>query len=169
MKKFISWPLALLLVMGFSAQSQAACKKNSGVQVQEYLYDFSVDGGSNSTSITLSNKAGYAPLPTGAIVTAVDYSVLTSVAGTSSTVSWGFTGDEDGYSGTTIAEATLVAGYVSNAWKTSNSVLWDDSNDVQKYKKIASASDGAFIMDISTADLTAGKIMFMVSYLCPSL
>lgn len=143
--------------------------KNDGRQVQEYLYDFSVDGGVKDANIDLSAKAGYDPIPIGAVITGVTAKVLTAVTGSSSTVSWGHSANADGYSGTTIAEATLVAGYIENGWKTGNSDLWDDSNDVQKYPYVSTSALGSFVVLISTANLTAGKIIFMVDYLMPSL
>ena len=143
--------------------------KNSGRQVQEYVYDFAVDGGVASANIDLSAKAGYDPLPIGAIVTGVTAKVITAVTGSSSTVSWGHSANPDGFSGTTIAEATLIAGYIENGWKTANSDLWDDTNDVQKYHSVTTAALGSFVVLIGTANLTAGKIIFMVDYLQPSL
>jgi hypothetical protein len=142
--------------------------KNSGRHVQQYVYDAAVDSKVSGANIVLSAKAGYDPLPLGAIVTGVTAFVNTAVAGTSSTVSWGHSANADGFSGTTIAEATLTTGYVENGWKTANSDLWDDTNDVQKYHYVSTADLGSFVVLISTADLTAGKITFMVDYLLPS-
>lgn len=143
--------------------------KNDGKLVQEYLYDFSVDGGVKDANIELSAKSGYARLPIGAIVTAVTAKVITAVVGSSSTVSWGHSANPDGFSGTTIAEATLIAGYIENGWKTANSDLWDDTNDVQKYHSVTTSALGSFVVLISTANLTAGKVIYMVEYLMPSL
>ena len=143
---------------------------NDGIQVQEYVYDFAVDGGVSGTAINLSDKAGYAPLPNGAVVKGVTALVLTSVSGTSSTVSWGDETDTDGYSGTTIAEATLVAGYVENGYAngTGGALIWDDTEDSPKYPYANTDAKRGFTVLISTANLTAGKIRFMVEYLLPT-
>lgn len=142
--------------------------KNNGLNVQEYVYDFAVDGGVKDANIELSAKAGYERLPTGAIIKAVTAYVETAVVGSSSTVAWGHSANADAYSGTTIAEATLALNYVENGWKTANSELWDDTNDVQKSPYVSTSALGSFVVLISTADLTAGKIKFMVEYLLPS-
>lgn len=144
--------------------------KNAGHRlVQEYIYDFSVDGGANGTAIPLETKAGYAPVPVGAVIMGVTARVVTAVVGTSSTVSWGHSANTDGYSGTTIAEASLTINSVHNGLKTANSDLWDDTNDVQVPWPVTTAALGTFHVLISTADLTAGKIVFMVEYLYPSV
>lgn len=142
--------------------------KNDGLQVQQYVYDFAVDGGVHTTAIELSAKAGYERLPIGAIIKAVTAYVETAVVGSSSTLCWGHSANTDAYSGTTIAEATLVANYVENGWKTANSELWDDTNDVQKSPYVSTSALGSFSVVIGTANLTAGKVKFMVEYLLPS-
>jgi hypothetical protein len=139
--------------------------KNDGLQVQEYVYDFDVDGGTNAAAITLSNKAGYAPIPVGAYVVAVHAHVVTAVtSGGSATVEWGNGDDADGYSGTAIAKATLVENYVCNHSMGAAALLWDNTNDNDKPLYIDDATTGAFKLLINTADLTAGKIVFAVSY-----
>jgi len=137
----------------------------------EYVYDFAVDGGANGTNIVLSDKDGKGPIPAGAIITGVTAKVVTAVeGGGASTVSWGNDDAEDGYSGTTIAVATLADNFIVNGWDLDASLLWDGSNDHALYVNVAEAStDGAFIVLISGADLTAGKIVFMVDYLLPTL
>lgn len=81
--------------------------KNSGIQVQEYVYDFAVDGGGTGEKF-LSSKTGYDPLPVGAIVLGVVAHVVTAVVGSSSTLAWGNDDNAAGYSGTAIAEASLT-------------------------------------------------------------
>jgi len=141
---------------------------NDGVHVQEYLYDFAVDGGSTAAAINLSDKAGYDQLPDGAIVKGVTALVLTSLSGSSSTFSWGDETDVDGYSGSAIAEATLVAGYVANGEDNGAVLLWDDTNDHRLYPYANTAAKRGFTVTIGTADLTAGKVVFMVEYYLPS-
>ena len=143
--------------------------KNNGVHVQEYVYDFAVDGGVKDVAIDLSAKKDFTTLPLNALVKGVTAIVLTSVtSGSSATVSWGDGVAADGYSGTTIAKATLVAGYVQNGWTGAGSLVWDNTNDVQLYPLVASSNKYLKLL-ISTADLTAGKIVFLVEYYMPSL
>jgi len=141
---------------------------NDGKKVQEYIYDFAEDGGLVS-EIFLSAKAGKQPIPVGSIITAVTAKVITAVVGTTSTLAWGNDDDPDGYSGTAIAEATLVADFVVNGWDLGAALLWDDTNDHQIYVTVLNADDGDFSVTIGTNALTAGKVIFMVEYLTPSL
>ena len=48
-------------------------------------------------------------------------------------------------------------------------LLWDGSNDHKLTPYVANADDGDFIVLISTAGLTAGKIWFGVEYIMPSV
>jgi hypothetical protein len=140
--------------------------KNYGLNVQEYLYDFAVDGGSTG-AISLSSKAGYYSLPDNAFVYNVCAEVLTAVVGTSSTLAWGNTTDPDGYQAAT-AEATLVADYVAMGGTAAAALLWDDTNDHLTGFCANSANDRDFSVTIGTADLTAGKVAFHVMYLLHS-
>lgn len=142
--------------------------KNSGLHVQQYVYDFAVDGGVAAAAIELSAKAGYERLPIGALIKGVTAFVATAPIGTSSTVSWGHSANTDAYSGTTIAEATLAINTAHNGLKTANSELWDDTNDVEIVVPVTTSALGSFSVLISTANLTAGKIKFMVEYLLPA-
>lgn len=142
--------------------------KNDGVQVQEYVYDFAVDGGAQG-SIILSDKAGASNLPVGAMVLGCDAKVITAVlSGGSATCEWGTSGDTDGYSGTAIAKATLVADYAKNAEEGAGALLWDDTNDCSKSYVVTNAATGTFYFKINVADLTAGKLVFHVRYLLPN-
>lgn len=136
--------------------------KNVGLQVAEYVYDFSVDGGATGV-IDLSAKAGYAPLPQNAVVFDVHFRVITAVTGTSSTVAVGCTTDADGFHAA-VAEATLVADYVQGVGTGVSALLWDDTNDHRIPFLVNSANDADFQITIGTANLTAGKIAFYVSY-----
>ena len=138
--------------------------KNDGLKVQEYVYDFSVDGGA-AGAISLSSKAGARTLPDNAIVQSVVAFVEAAVVGTSSTLSWGNTGNAAGYSGTAIAEATLVLDYIHNGATQGSALLWDDTNDHDTMFLANSANDRDFSVTIGTADLTAGKVKFFVTYL----
>lgn len=141
--------------------------KNDGLQVQEYVYDFSVDGGATG-AISLSSKAGYASLPDNAIVKQVTMRVIEAVTGTSSTVAVGNTTDPDGYFAA-IAEATLVADYVHAGGVGAGALIWDDTNDHMIPFLANSANDRDFSITVGTAALTAGKLVFFVEYLLDSL
>jgi len=134
--------------------------------VQEYIYDFAADGGAQG-AIDLSAKAGFAPLPQGAIVTKVGLKVLTAVVGTSSTVAVGVTTDADGFMAA-IAEATLVDEYVTLSGAQAGALLWDDTNDHDIPFLVNSANDADVSITIGTADLTAGKLAIWVDYYMPS-
>ena len=138
------------------------------IHVQEYVYDFAVDGGVKDANIVLSSKAGVANIPIGAIIKSVTAKVVTAISGSSSTVSWGTTSTANGYSGTTIAEGTLVDNFVVNGWDLGASLLWDDTNDHILTPYVSSAATGSFALLISTADLTAGKMVFGVEYWLPT-
>lgn len=141
------------------------------IQVQEYVYDFAVDGGTNGTAINLHAKDNKAVIPVGAIITDVTAKVVTAcTSGGAATVAWGNGDDADGYSGTTIAVASLTDNSVWSAGvQGSEALIWDDSNDHNIHLPVLDAADGQFKLLISTADLTAGKIVFMVTYLMPTL
>ncbi len=141
--------------------------KNQGVCVQEYVYDFSVDGGAAST-IVLSDKSGVDPLPVGAIVKQVTAKVLTAfTSGGSATLAWGHGGDPDGYSGTAIAVASLTANSLFNGWDNAAALLWDDTNDHAIPVAVVDASTGAVSVTIATAAMTAGKMVILVEYYFP--
>ena len=138
-----------------------------GIQVMEYVFDFGVDGGVSGSNIILSDKVGSENIPIGATIKSVIAVVETAIVGSSSTVSWGTTGSADGYSGTTIAEATLVEHFLVNGWDLGASLLWDDTNDHMLTPFVTNAAGGSFVVLISTAALTAGKIVFQVEFLFP--
>lgn len=145
--------------------------KNSGIHVQDYVYDFAVNGGTVST-IDLSITDGYALLPAGATVIGVVARVLTAcTSGGSATVEWGNTSDTDGYSGVAIAVASLTANAVFNGAEDAtnpSALLFNNTNDEEKpYAVTATANTQNFVVKINTAALTAGKIAFSVMYLMP--
>jgi hypothetical protein len=145
--------------------------KNSGLHVQEYVYDFAVDGGA-AGAIDLSAKAGKSPLPVGAIIKGVTAIVETAcTSGGSATVAWGPGADADGYSGVALAVASLTANAVFNGYQdatTPSALLWNNTTDAPvEYVVTSTANTQTFTMTIATAALTAGKINFMVEYLLP--
>lgn len=142
--------------------------RNDGLQVQEYVYDFDVDAGAQG-EIFLSSKAGYAPIPNGAIIKAVTAKVVTAfTSGGSATLSWGNDDDPDGYSGAAIAVASLTDNAVFNGWDNGAALLWDDTNDHQIPVPVINEDDGEVSVTIGTADMTAGKMLILVEYLMPS-
>ena len=133
---------------------------NKGIQIQEYTYDFAVDGGAVSTIDLSSNNV----LPEGAVVMDCWARVITAcTSGGSATIAWGPTSDADGLSGTAIAVASFTDGAVFNASGQGAALLWDDTNDHQIYYEVGATSDD-FKITIGTAALTAGKIIFAVQY-----
>lgn len=142
--------------------------ENAGLMVQEYVYDFAVDGGATG-AINLHAKANKAVVPVGAIIIGVRAKVVTAcTSGGSATVAWGNGDDADGYSGTAIAVASLTDNALFNGYDNGAALLWDDTNDHVIDVNVSTAADGQFIVTIGTADLTAGKIVFMVQYLFPT-
>jgi len=143
--------------------------KNDGPLVQEYVYDFAVDGGLIST-ISLDAKDNKAVIPSGAIVKAVTAKVLTTLtSGGSATLAWGNGDDVDGYSGATAAVAGFAANTLFNGWDNAAALIWDDTNDHQIPLNITDADSGSFDFQIVAAALTAGKMIFLVEYYMPSL
>lgn len=143
--------------------------KNGGVLVQEYVYDFAVDGGATG-AITLSAKGNKNPIPVGAVIKRVVGLVKTAfTSGGSATLAWGNGDDADGFSGAAIAVASLTAGAVFNGYDNGAALIWDDTNDHQIDIYVADAADGAFSVTIGTAAMTAGKMVFMVEYYMPGV
>lgn len=143
--------------------------KNDGVNVAEFVYDFAVDGGAQG-AIDLSGKANKEDLPVGAIVNMVRAKVVTACTSAgSATVVWGPTADPDGYSGATIAVASLTDNALFNGHDNAAALLWDDTNDHAISYNVGAANAADLLFTIATADLTAGKIIFFVEYYVPSL
>ena len=138
------------------------------IHVQEFMYDFAVDGGANGTAIDLSAKDNKAVIPAGAIVKAVTAKVVDACTSAgAATVAWGNGDDADGFSGTTIAVASLTDNALFNGWDNAAALLWDTDHPIPL--NVSTELDGQFKVLISTADLTAGKIVFLVEYLMPTV
>lgn len=135
--------------------------------VQEYVYDFDVSGGAQGT-IALHSLDNKAVIPSGAIIKDVTAKVVTAcTSGGSATVDWGNGDDPNGYAAA-VAVGTLVDNYVTSAAGEGSALLWDDTNDHLIPLNVSTAADGQFSVTIATADLTAGKILFIVEYLMPT-
>lgn len=140
--------------------------KNAGLQVQEYVYDFAVDGGAVGT-IDLSAKAGYAALPEGSIVTNVLAKVETAVTtGAGGTLAFGNGDDDDGFMAA-IGAGSLTANAVFNAAGQDSALLWDGTNDHMIPLYIDDATTGAVQAKVETGALTAGKVRVLVFYVGP--
>lgn len=141
---------------------------NNGIQVQEYVYDFAVDGGAVST-ISLSGKANKDPLPAGAIVMDCVMRVLTAfTSGGSATLAIGNTADDDGYL-PAIAVASLTAGACFTAAQQAGALLWDNTNDANlAYGVTSTANTQDVAAKIATAAMTAGKAVICMEYLYPA-
>jgi len=117
---------------------------------KEYTYDFDKDGGVIG-NIVLSDKAGYKNLPAGALVMDVHSKVETEVtSGGAGTLSAGDNSDFDGYI-------------------TAQAIADLEANDAAKGAGalVPSSAGGQFSVSIATADLTAGKVRYVVSYYLP--
>ena len=139
--------------------------KNAGLQVAEYEYDFAVHGGAVNTDIELSSANNR--LPVGAIIVDCHIYVSAAVVGTSSTLGIGNATTNVGYIPAT-AEATLAANYCGSAAKNKGTLLFDDTNDNLLPYRVADADKSKVIARIGTANLTAGVVKVMISFLNPS-
>lgn len=142
-------------------------QKNSLVQVEQYVYDTAVDAVAVG-EVFLSSKAGKKPLPIGAIVKGCTAHVVAAVTGTSSTLAWGNDDDPDGYSGSAIAEGSLLLNAIFNGWDNAAALLWDDTNDHAIYQYVANEDDGEVSVSVGTATLTAGKVALYLDFLYPA-
>ena len=125
-------------------------------------YDFDTDGGAQGT-FTLGT------LPTGVIIKDFQFYVETAAtSGGSATITYGNAADPDGYMADTFAAAGSDND-AARAGEIAGDLVWDDTNDHAIYHTVVDAADGQFIFTITTADLTAGKIIFMVHFLYPSI
>ena len=137
------------------------------LHVQEYVYDYDVDGGAQG-EIFLSSKSGKDPIPVGAVIKQVTMVVHTTfTSGGSATLAWGNDDAATGYSGAGVAVASLAAGFLANGWDNAASLLWDDTNDHPIPVYVANEDDGEVSVTIGTADMTAGKCSILVEYYLP--
>ncbi len=137
------------------------------MHMQQYLYDFAVDGGLVST-IDLSAKANHDPLPVGAVVSGVSVYAETAVtSGGAPTIDIGNGDDVDGYiDGMT--PALLAVDLVVTSGALPGVLLWDDTNDHEIHLFIDDATTGKVQLTIVTAALTAGKLWVTVFFYMPT-
>lgn len=142
--------------------------KNSNVHVQEYVYDFSVSGGTNGSAIALDGLTNKEPIPVGAIIKDVNVWVETALtSGAAATISLGNGDSATGYL-SAVAYTSFSANAVLGASGQASSLLWDDSNHNIEPFYVADADDGSIDFLINDADLTAGKLTVLVEYYFPS-
>ncbi len=141
--------------------------KNDGVQIEEYVYDFDVDGGAIST-ISLSAKAGAKSLPLGAMVLDVIVYVETAVAAPGSlTMDVGNTTNGDGYF-EDILEASLAIDLGARPGElVAGALLWNTTEDAKRAFPVVVADDADFTIGIVASAATVGKVRFGVMYWLP--
>ena len=122
--------------------------KNDGLQIQEYYYDFAVDGGATGV-FTLSSKANVAPIPQEAIITKVVTRVVTALAGASASAQIGNTASDVAY-----APLAPVATFSEDAVIIDNDAL-----------VVNAANRADVLLSVTGGALTAGKLVVMVEYL----
>ncbi len=148
--RFLMMCLLPVLMLFGSLTATASNISNKGIQQQEYVYDFAVDGGATG----FINLADNFALPVGSVIVDVYYYVETAMtSGGSATVA--------------IGDADTAARYLA-ATAFDNAAYADEK--VAKAAigvpfKTDSANDGKFGITIATAALTAGKIRFFVNFL----
>lgn len=141
---------------------------NAGKQVLEYSYDVNIDGGTAATYV-LSNNVGYSNVPVGCIVTSVTGFVKTAFASAgSATLEWGTNTDPNGWSGATIAVASLTIGSVWNGWDNGGALIFDDTNDHPIFHAIGTAANGQVESVVATATMTDGHLILLVEVLMPA-
>lgn len=152
MKAFIGFLIAFaLIVIGQTANAQSGI--GNKMFVQEYLYDFAVDGGAVGF-ISLINPAN--PLPVGAIVTSIHYhQVAAFTSGGSATVSIGDAGSNARYLALTAFDNAAYA--LDNVAALSTAIP----------NLVSSANEGNVGITVAVAALTAGKIKLVVQGYVP--
>lgn len=140
----------------------------NAINIQEYVWDFAVDGGAQG-AIVLSDNANKHPIPVGAIIKNCYARVITQPdsAGDAVTIKWGnASGDYHG----AVAQGALTANAVFNSQDDTSDNLLNDADPghpIAYY--VADANGGAFQVTLAAADATAGKIVFVVEYLLPAI
>ncbi len=130
--------------------------KNDGVLVQEFEYDFAVDGGATGV-ISLSSKANKSLMPDGCIVESALVKVVTSVTGTGASAKIGHTTTDDVYLALRDVDGAGALGLASAQLGTYSTPFIADS-----------AGERNVIMTISGGAITAGKLKVLVKYVNPN-
>lgn len=130
--------------------------KNDGVQVQEYEYDFAVDGGATGV-ISLSSKANKASLPDGCVVTRAWVKVDTSFEGSGASAKIGHTTTDDVYLALRDVDGAGSLGLASAQLASYGTAFLADT-----------ANERNVILTISGGAVTAGKLKVLVEYVLPN-
>jgi hypothetical protein len=118
------------------------------MQYKEFLYDFTVNGGAQG-AITLG------ALPVGAVPVSAHAITEVAVVGVNATIQLGNTTDDDQLIAATAITAVNVAGKVIGGVAAA-------------LRQLLVANDLVLAIKIVTADLTAGKVRFVVGFYMPS-
>lgn len=125
--------------------------KNDAIQVQEYEYDFAVDGGATGVKI-LSAKANKAGIPASAVVVGHEVLIQTAFAGAGASCKIGSAAADNKY-----LVNTAVAGLTAGLKTSSASASFVDASNKQDVR-----------LTIASAALTAGKCKVLVHFLLPN-
>lgn len=118
--------------------------------VQEYEYDFAVDGGATGVK-TLSAKANKVNLPTGAVRVSSHVIVQTALAGSGASAKFGTTANDADY-----AANAAVASYSEGA-------IFNDATAI-----VVGATSDDCLLTIAGGALTAGKAKVLVTFVVPN-
>lgn len=142
------------LVMYLAPMGASAAQMGGQTEVQEYTYDFALDGG----AVGFINLTRGKKMPVGSIVESGYYMVQTAMTSSgSATVA---IGDADTGNRYKAAAAMDHADYSAN-------VPADLASGVPLY--LDSVNDGTFGITVGTAALTAGKIKFVLKVYKPKV
>lgn len=145
MKFLLMIVMPLVLLMGI----QASASEFHGHKVNEYLWDFSADGGSDTVAISLSGKEGARPLPLHAVITDINVWVETAVAGTGSTYSIGNSASATAFVNAA-SVGTMIQDYVVSPAVVPYAVSAANKQDVK--------------LTIGTQASTGGKVHARIAY-----
>jgi len=120
------------------------------VLVQEYEYDFAVDGGATGV-IDLSAKANKTVLPTGAVRISSHVIVQTPFLGSGASAKFGTSASDVDY-----AANAAVASYSQDA-------IFNDATAI-----VVGATSGDCLLTIGGAALTAGKAKVLIEFIVPN-
>lgn len=127
--------------------------RNFGLLVQEYEYDFAVDGGATGV-VDLSAKANKADLPSGAILQRVVTRVVSSVTGTGASASVGTSADAAVYMAARDVDGVGALGLTA-----------DQLADYTTLGVLDAANKCDVLLTVSGAAITAGKLKVLAQYL----
>jgi hypothetical protein len=120
------------------------------IQVQEYEYDFAVDGGATGVK-TLSAKDNKVKLPAGAVRLSATVLVQDALLGSGASAKLGTTASD-----VVFAANAAIASYSANAVFNATTPAY------------VSATGGDCLLTIAGGALTAGKLKVLVSFIVPN-